>query len=94
MMVKSFVQNAQQHVILASAQSSSNETIRILAEVAGLNLPPHILEELQESYPAFEAMVRRLPRNNSIFQDSAHSFNADRVAGYADPLQHWEGEPK
>jgi len=43
-----------------------------LARLAGLSLSSSILEELIKSYPAFEAMVRRLPRARPRFDDPAH----------------------
>jgi hypothetical protein len=51
-----------------------------MAKAAGLDLPPAILEELCASFPAFEAMVRRLPRARSRFDEPAHHVVApDRV---------------
>lgn len=51
---------------------SSPEEIRRMAACAGLNLPPAIMEELCVSYPAFEAMVRRLPRARPRWEEPAH----------------------
>jgi len=43
-----------------------------MAKVAGLELPEPIMDELCKSYPAFEAMVRRLPRARDCFDEPAH----------------------
>jgi len=51
---------------------SSPDEIRRMAAQAGLNLPPAIMDELCKSYPAFEAMVRRLPRARLKFDEPAH----------------------
>ena len=51
---------------------STPEDIKRMAERAGLHLPDAILDELCKSYPAFEAMVRRLPRARVRFDEPAH----------------------
>jgi hypothetical protein len=51
---------------------SSREDIERMAKQAGLDLPPQLMEELCVSYPAFEAMVRRLPRMRARFDEPAH----------------------
>ena len=43
-----------------------------MAKLAGLQLPGEIMDELCKSYPAFEAMVRRLPRQRDRFDEPAH----------------------
>ncbi|CAN0435426.1 unnamed protein product, partial [Phaeothamnion confervicola] len=51
---------------------STPEDIRRMARQAGLQFPEPIMKELCESYPAFEAMVRRLPRARARFDEPAH----------------------
>ncbi len=52
-----------------------------MAAQAGLHFPDDIMDELCESYPAFEAMVRRLPRARVRFDEPAHQcVDALRVA--------------
>jgi hypothetical protein len=51
---------------------STPQEIQRMAAQAGLKLPPAIMEELCKSYPAFEAMVRRLPRARLRFDEPAH----------------------
>ena len=43
-----------------------------MAAQAGLDLPPPLMDELIKSYPAFEAMVRRLPRARLKFDEPAN----------------------
>mgnify|MGYP003332123656 CR=1 FL=1 len=43
-----------------------------LAAQAGLDLPEALMNELCASYPAFEAMVRRLPRARLKSDEPAH----------------------
>ena len=75
-MSRSFVQPRSNHQTLKNLPPSSPDQIRAMAAAAGLVLPEKIMLELIESFPAFEAMVRRLPRSRSYFDDSAHTFAA------------------
>jgi hypothetical protein len=65
---------------LETLPPSSREDIQRMAKQAGLDLPPALMEELCVSYPAFEAMVRRLPRRRARFDEPAHHLvDATRV---------------
>ncbi|MGZ6130269.1 MAG: hypothetical protein ACXWMY_19110 [Vulcanimicrobiaceae bacterium] len=57
---------------LKGSPPSSPDEIRRMAAQAGLRLPEAIMDELCKSYPAFEAMVRRLPRARARFDEPAH----------------------
>lgn len=60
---------------------SSPEEIRRMAKLAGLQLPDELMDELCKSYPAFEAMVRRLPRARNRFDEPAHHVvAAERIS--------------
>ncbi len=60
---------------------SSPAEIRRMAKLAGLQLPDEIMDELCKSYPAFEAMVRRLPRARGRFDEPAHHvIGIERIA--------------
>ena len=48
------------------------DAIRRMAVQAGLDLPEALMNELCTSYPAFEAMVRRLPRARLKSDEPAH----------------------
>ena len=65
-MTKSFVVPQPGVQTLQDLPPSTPAEIRQMAARAGLRLPDAIMDELCKSYPAFEAMVRRLPRNRLL----------------------------
>jgi hypothetical protein len=71
-MTRSFVDPDAGPQTLKDLPPSSADEIRRLAKLAGLQLPEYIMDELCKSYPAFEAMVRRLPRARDRFDEPAH----------------------
>jgi len=71
-MTRSFVHPDAGTQTMKDLAPSSPEEIRRMARQAGLELPDQIMEELCQSYPAFEAMVRRLPRRRDRFDEPAH----------------------
>lgn len=71
-MTRSFVQPEPGVQTLKDLPPSTPGDIRRMAEQAGLRFPESIMKELCESYPAFEAMVRRLPRARARFDEPAH----------------------
>jgi hypothetical protein len=79
-MTKSFVRPAEAAQTLVSLKPSTREEIREMARRAGLDLPEKLMEELCDAYPAFEAMVRRLPRARSRFDEPAHTADVARLA--------------
>ena len=80
-MTRSFVLPEPGMQTLKDLPPSTPEDIRRMAAQAGLHLPDSILDELCKSYPAFEAMVRRLPRARVRFDEPAHHVAAiDRVS--------------
>ena len=60
-MTKSFVKPNPATQTPTTLRPSTREEIRELARAAGLDLPEALMNELCDAYPAFEAMVRRLP---------------------------------
>ena len=79
-MTRSFVKPAEGTRTLAQLPPSTREDIRKMARAAGLNLPDKLMEELCDAYPAFEAMVRRLPRARDRFDEPAHTADVARLA--------------
>jgi hypothetical protein len=71
-MTRSFVRKNSAKSTLASLPPSTEDEIRRMALAAGLDLPLALLAELCQSYPAFESMVRRLPRDRDRFDEPAH----------------------
>ncbi len=80
-MTRSFVHPDPGTQTLKDLPPSSSEEIKRMAKAAGLDLPPAIMEELCASYPAFEAMVRRLPRARYRLDEPAHHvLGPNRIA--------------
>lgn len=80
-MTRSFVRPDPGAQTLKDLPPSSPEEIRRMAKLAGLKLPDPIMDELCKSYPAFEAMVRRLPRARDRCDDPAHHLvEVERIA--------------
>jgi hypothetical protein len=46
---------------------------------AGLDLPEELMQQFIAMWPAFEAMVRRIPRNLNRTAEPAHSFRPLRI---------------
>lgn len=78
-MTKSFVKPNQATQTMSGLPPSSREDVRRLARAAGLDLPAKLMEELCDSYPAFEAMVRRLPRMRPRSDEPAHTADVARL---------------
>ncbi len=78
-MTKSFVRTTEAMETLGGLPPSSREEIRRMARAAGLDLPDKLMEELCDSYPAFEAMVRRLPRARARVDEPAHTADVQRL---------------
>ena len=80
-MTRSFVIPDAGTQTLKDLPPSTPGEIRRMAKLAGLQLPAAIMEELCKSYPAFEAMVRRLPRVRDRFDEPAHqAVDIERIA--------------
>ena len=71
--MKSFVRKSDAEQTLKDLKPSTREEIREMARTAGLDLPEKLMDELCDAYPAFEAMVRRLPRRRPRFDEPAHT---------------------
>ncbi|HEX2826386.1 MAG TPA: hypothetical protein VHP37_08580 [Burkholderiales bacterium] len=78
-MTKSFVRPNPASQTLKELPPSSRDEIRGMARAAGLDLPGKLMEELCDSYPAFEAMVRRLPRARPRSDEPAHVADVERL---------------
>jgi hypothetical protein len=82
-MTKSFVRPNSASQTLQMLPPSSPEEIRRMARAAGLDLPEKLMDELCDSYPAFEAMVRRLPRARARADEPAHVADVERLGSTA-----------
>jgi hypothetical protein len=70
-------------VDLSNIPSSTPEEIRRMAATAGLALPEPLMLELINSFPAFQAMARRLPRQRSYFDEGAHRYDIMHTTSYS-----------
>ena len=71
-MTRSYVRADAGSQTLQDLPPSSADEIRRMSKLAGLSLSAEIMDELCKSYPAFEAMVRRLPRARNRFDEPGH----------------------
>jgi hypothetical protein len=66
---------------LSHLPPSTPDEIRAMVKRAGLDLPEDLLQQFLAAWPAFEAMVRRIPRGLSYADEPAHCFCPGRIAG-------------
>ena len=78
--MKSFVQRTEGAQTLKALKPATRKEIREMARAAGLDLPESLMNELCDAYPAFEAMVRRLPRRRPRSDEPAHVADVARLA--------------
>jgi hypothetical protein len=94
---RSFVQPDPGRRTLENLPPSSRADIERMARAAGLDLPEPLLTELCTAWPAFEAMVRRLPRARSRFDEPAHHLVAPHRVAILEPATQAganTGEPR
>jgi hypothetical protein len=63
---------------LSHLPPSTPGEIRAMARNAGLDLPDELMREFIEAWPAYEAMIRRIPRSRSYAEEPAHTFRPAR----------------
>jgi hypothetical protein len=59
---------------LSDLPQATPDEIRLLLRRAGLDLPEELLTQFIAAWPAYEAMVRRVPRSRPYEEEPAHSF--------------------
>jgi len=82
---RSFVEPGPGQRTLEGLPPSTRQDIERMAKQAGLSLDAALMDELCTSYPAFEAMVRRLPRARDRFDEPAHHLVAPTRVGALEP---------
>lgn len=65
---------------LSRLPPSTPEEIRAMVRQAGLDLPEELMVQFTAAWPAYEAMVRRIPRRRSYAEEPAHVFRPGRLA--------------
>jgi hypothetical protein len=76
---------SDQRTDLTHLPPSSPEEIRAMVRKAGLDLPDELMQQFIAAWPAYEAMIRRIPRNRSYAEEPAHSFRPARFSGRGQP---------
>jgi len=70
---------------VAHLPPSTPEEIREMARNAGFDLPDELMRQFIEAWPAYEAMIRRIPRGRSYAEEPAHTFRPARFSGRGQP---------
>jgi hypothetical protein len=65
---------------LSHLPPSTPEEIRAMARNAGLDLPEELMQQFIAAWPAYEAMIRRIPRSRSYAEEPAHTFRPARMS--------------
>jgi hypothetical protein len=65
---------------LSHLPPSTPAEIRTMAHNAGLDLPEELMRQFIAAWPAYEAMIRRIPRSRSYAEEPAHSFRPARMS--------------
>jgi hypothetical protein len=64
---------------LSHLPPATADEIRALLRRAGLELPEELLQQFIAAWPAYEAMVRRIPRGRGYAEEPAHSYRPARL---------------
>ena len=64
---------------LSNLPPSTPEEIRAMTRNAGLDLPEELMQQFIAVWPAFEAMVRRIPRHLDRAAEPGHSYRPLRI---------------
>ena len=64
---------------LSHLPPSSPEEIRAMVKQAGIELPDELMQQFIMAWPAYEAMVRRIPRRRAYGEEPAHTYQPARV---------------
>lgn len=59
---------------------STPDEIAEMTRRAGLDLPPELMRQFVAAWPAYEAMIRRIPRRRGYPEEPAHVFRPARFA--------------
>jgi len=64
---------------LSHLPPSSPEEMRALVKKAGIELAEELMQQFIAAWPAYEAMVRRIPRHRAYSEEPAHTYRPGRV---------------
>ncbi|MBV9964485.1 MAG: hypothetical protein JO008_02205 [Alphaproteobacteria bacterium] len=68
-----------QRTDLSHLPPSTPDEIRAMVQKAGLELPEELMQQFIAAWPAYEAMVRRIPRRRAYAEEPAHTYRPERV---------------
>ena len=69
----------EQRTDLTHLPPSPPEEIGAMLRNAGVELPNDLLQQFVAAWPAYEAMVRRIPRRRAYAEEPAHTYRPARV---------------
>ena len=58
---------------------SNPDEIRAMLRNSGIELPEELLQQFTAAWPAYEAMIRRIPRSRTYAEEPAHSYRPGRI---------------
>ena len=64
---------------LSHLPPSSPDEIREMLAKTGITLPEELIQQFIAAWPAYEAMVRRIPRRRAYSEEPAHSYRPARI---------------
>lgn len=76
---------SDRRIDLSHLPPSTPEEIRAMTQRAGLALPEDLMQQFIAAWPAYEAMVRRIPRSRAYAEEPAHTFHPARLASAGQP---------
>jgi hypothetical protein len=64
---------------LSHLPPSTADEIRTMVKKADIDLPEELMRQFIAAWPAYEAMVRRIPRRRGYAEETAHSYRPERM---------------
>ena len=64
---------------LSQLPPSTPDEIRAMLRNSGIELPEELLQQFTAAWPAYEAMIRRIPRSRTYAEEPAHSYRPGRI---------------
>ena len=64
---------------LSHLPPSSPEEIRAMVKKADIELSEELMQQFIAAWPAYEAMVRRIPRRRAYSEEPAHTYRPARA---------------
>jgi hypothetical protein len=65
---------------LSHLPPATPDEIRAMTRAAGLDLPEDLMQQFIAAWPAYEAMIRRIPRSRGYEEEPAHTYRPGRLA--------------